>query len=204
MKKLLSRLVVIGLLCPLISLAEKGYFEAIKEIQKLPKGAIAIAKSSNEEARNVIKQLGPKEAENAIACGPIIEANGSISAGCGGSVLMYKGDFDNSGNTEYLFLIRARSDAVGGVYKLVNRHLVLLPLDKIIHPPEGDLSQFHMNVAMPFAYIKDNKTYLRFMDYSSDYKKADLQVCTYLWKINSFNLIKCLSGGVKGKKVRVK
>jgi len=53
------------------------------------------------------------------------------------------------------------------------------------------MSRFYMNVAEPFAIIKNGKTYLRYMSYpggSRDYDKTKLELCTYFWRGNKITL----------------
>jgi len=179
------------------STSHKEYFKAVKEIQKIPAGATPVLECNLTEEKDVIKLLDPKDLESIFGGKPKIYKTG-ITTHYGESVKIYKGDFSNSGNIEYLFMVEGGSlatDTVMGVYKLAEGHLINLHFDNIVIKNilgKKDLSSFYMWMPKPLAFVQNNKTYLRYMNYpttENKYDRTQLLVCTYLWKGKEFKLM---------------
>lgn len=163
--------------------------EALIEQQTpLPVGAKEIPECSLSEQKQIIKLL-PKEEVNKVYGGKPQFHDDYIGDYDGDTITLYKGNFSNSGYTEYLFLSQhggsLDTDTVVAVYRLANNHLVKLDFDNILIKslPNGNIENFYLWVANPFAITKDGKTYIRFLD-----RQTQL-VCTYLWQGDNIKLI---------------
>ena len=161
--------------------------KTLEEVQKIPFGALAIPQCSLAEEKEIIKLLPPKDADEIFSGKSKIYADG-IMDNVGDNIEIYKGNFSNAGDTEYLFLAEGGSmgtSTVVGVYRLINNRLVKLNYDDILSQDildGNDLSRFYMWMPKPIAYVKDRKTYIRYMDSPS-------LVCDYLWQDNHMKLI---------------
>ncbi|MDR3490722.1 MAG: hypothetical protein P4M12_01605 [Gammaproteobacteria bacterium] len=176
----------------------EDYFNALKEIQQLPKNATAISECSLAEEKAIVRQLDPKEVDAIFIGKPQLHAAGFMSNN-DDNIKIYKGYFSNSGKMEYLFLAEGggsmSTDTILGVYQLSNGHLINLHFDNIVVKNilgGKDLSHFYIWMPKPFAYVQNNKTYLRYMNYPAQkysYDKTKLLVCTYLWEGRNFKLV---------------
>lgn len=175
---------------------QTNYFQALKKIQELAPGVTAVLPCNIEQKKYFIALLTQNGLNKTSDGSPKIKMdnNGNVSDNYDEDMQIYRGDFNNQGAIEYLLITTSGSlaaNTVSAVYKVVGKKLVALDFDGDVKVNLGlrDLSRFYLFTAKPFAYIKDNKTYLRFLKVSSDYNPAELQVCTYLWQQRYFTLI---------------
>jgi uncharacterized protein len=196
----------------------KNYFLAMGNLEKVPSGTRAILPLNKDELKNFVALLkqnkdvtilsgeySKEAADNAIekagenpvyqydenwnGKGALWNAKDYNSA----PITLYRGDFSNEGATEYALVGGGQMSDVN-FYKLVNNRLVLATAyeeakNKHIQFPQGD--GYDLYGFKPFAFIKEDKTYLRYGDYPIghiNYDKSLLKVCTYLWDGKTSNI----------------
>jgi hypothetical protein len=180
------------------SSSHEEYFKALKEIQQIPKDATPISACSLEDEKAIISRLDPADANTIFGGKPKTYKTG-ITDNYGETIKVFKGDFSNSGNTEYLFMSEGggslATNGILDVYKLSEGHLVSLHFsDTVIKNILGDkdFSSFYMWMPDPAVFVQNNNTYIRYMGVPPNddaYNKAKLLVCTYLWKGGKFKLV---------------
>lgn len=168
------------------------YFCVLKKIQQLPDNAQAINPVKTAELNRVLSLLKHQSVSLPFA-------NNSSE-----SLQLYVGDFDNTGDKEYLFIVTGGSmntNTVAAVFKNIRNQFRAVDFNKIVTKnlfPGSDMGpNFHLWIAKPFAYVKNGMTYLRFMDYPgshTDYDVHKLHVTTYYWRDQSFRRVAQLNG----------
>ncbi|MDX1901674.1 MAG: hypothetical protein SFW66_06680 [Gammaproteobacteria bacterium] len=149
-----------------------SYFKSLQALEKLPKGATPVQPVSDTIKNQISHLLNLQNTGTTI----------------------YRGDFNQDGITEYAVITTSGSIGAqtvnmyrfeGGL--LFNEHFDQAVTQSLF--PKKDMSKFYLFVAKPFAFTLKGKTYLRFLNASSNYDKYALRVCTYQWhQNNTFSL----------------
>ncbi len=202
-------LCLLGVSLPVLAYTDKeiaDYFQYLKAIQQLPAGTLPISPCNTYETKAAIAQLKHDKLNKLGRLS--FNEEGKVTDEYGENIVVYKGDFSNEKMVEFLFLITGggslSTDTVAGVYKRVKNRLIDLNFDNVVIKnliPGGDMSGFYMWTAKPFLYVRNHRTYMRFMSYPgehTDYDKSKLLVCTYQWQGKRFKLVgvdkKCVGG----------
>jgi hypothetical protein len=167
------------------------YFDALEKINVAHDNEKAIPPCSDEEKIELIRMLKLSDDKKlnayAIDRGLVINQYGEM-------VEIYKGDFSNEKVTQYALITTSgtmRNNDVMILEKqdkhLIKRNLDATIIDNLI--PNGEMSDFYTHVGKPYAFIKNGKTYIRYMNIPyKEYDIAQLQLCTYLWEGNVITL----------------
>jgi hypothetical protein len=160
---------------------EGDYFGILNTINKIPEGAKEIDKCDKNEKEKFLALLKKTMTENEF-----IDDFGYDS-----TITVYKGDFSNQGRVDYVVV----SEQGSGHYDTL--YIYHLEGDKLISV-NSDYKRFEAfrgdsNAADPFAFVKNNKVYIRFMNYPKDghfdYDPSQLYTCTYLMEGSKVTLI---------------
>lgn len=159
----------------------------------LPSGATPILKSSLNREKEILKLISNQDKHDLFGGEPKVFPEG-IMDNYGDNLEVYEGDFSNQGKNEYLFLAAAggsmNTDTIVQVYrpeqkKLIKIDIAPIIIKNIMHG--ADLSKFYYWMPRPIGFVKNGKTYLRFMDYYPENKP--ILICTYLWESDKFTLV---------------
>ena len=167
--------------------------KSFNEFPILPFGAKPILKSTLNREKEIINLISENDRRDLFGGKPKIFPDG-IMDNYGENIELYEGDFSNQGQREYLFLAAdggtLHTDSIVRVYRQVQEKLIQIDLNAIIIKDimHGyDLSNFYYWMPRPIAFVKNGKTYLRFMEYYSKDKPA--LICIYFWDNNKFTSI---------------
>lgn len=162
---------------------EGDYFGVMNKIAVPPKDAKAINACDDKEKEKIIALL-KSSIENKDDVDTLLND---------AAITIYKGDFSNRGRVDYAIVSEQGSGHFDTItfYHLEGNKLVNVDSDytKFV---EMQGEQGAMNVADPFAFVKNNKVYIRFMTFSKrdhfDYDPSGLSICTYLLQGNQLSL----------------
>lgn len=177
---------------------DPDYFQVFEQVQKVPPGYTAIAPIDAKETQRLYQVL---TSQNLNPIGPYeflkgLSQYGNMYKEDYHKIVIYKGDFDNSGRNEYVFITESGSAHIASFYFYVfeKGQFKKINFDEAIKNnfAGNDIFNLFWRYAKPFIIKKDNLTYLRFMNGpagSLDYDGSSLIVCTYLWQGNTIKFV---------------
>ena len=193
MKIKIFNIALVIIILPYIGLAShENYFTALKNKQKIPKGAQAINALSTPKLKHILSDI-----RKDIPL-PYQIKDGLLTDHMHQQYLAFKENFSNQKYTEILFLQinsgSANTSKVDSVFQYRNKHWHHIDFNKLIKKnllSGKDMSSFYLYTATPFAYQKKNKVYIRYLMLPpyNHYISTDIHVCSYLWVGNRLSLV---------------